>query len=279
MQIACIFAGLVPETLPQTRQRGCVCVLAEGQPATTATLGDEHGATHHRAAAGDLPLAITDGRDGCWWKSGRPLRSRRRWNACSPALREELLGEAGRHTLMRTVPPAGQWYGGNWKLLHATVVERRLAIRASPHRAACAANGGRRDRYRIAPHGGDVGHLKRAVFGVVLPAEGRFGAHAARRWRHGPLVAHGDGCLCLCRFISRATWRACFPCAPAGAMLGGADRTGAYQLALHCSAAYAARLRDCRIGMCGRFRQRVPRCDLRHDCWAFIAYSIGGLPR
>jgi glycosyltransferase involved in cell wall biosynthesis len=123
------FAGLVPETLPWLRAMDIVCVpsLKDSLPLTTLE-AMSMARPIIASRAGDLPLAITDGRDGLLVDVGSAsaLEAAVERLACSPALREEL-GEAGRRTLIARYTPEAmlqQLEGYCAQLL----AERRLAV-------------------------------------------------------------------------------------------------------------------------------------------------------
>ncbi len=101
------FAGLVPQTLPWLRAMDVVCVpsLKDSLPLTALeAMSMERPVIASRA--GDLPLAITDGRDGLLVEVGSAsaLEAAMERLARSPALRGEL-AEAGRRNLMTRYTP------------------------------------------------------------------------------------------------------------------------------------------------------------------------------
>ena len=101
------FAGLVPETLPWLRAMDVVCVpsLKDSLPLTTLE-AMSMARPVIASRAGDLPLAITDGRNGLLVEVGSAtaLEVAVERLAGAPALRAEL-GEAGRRTLIERYTP------------------------------------------------------------------------------------------------------------------------------------------------------------------------------
>jgi len=101
------FAGLVPETLPWLRAMDIVCVpsLKDSLPLTTLE-AMSMARPVIASRAGDLPLAITDGRNGLLVEVGSAtaLEVAVERLAGAPALRAEL-GEAGRRTLIERYTP------------------------------------------------------------------------------------------------------------------------------------------------------------------------------
>lgn len=102
-----VFAGLVPEIRPYLRAMDIACVpsLKDSLP-LTALEAMSVGRPVIASRAGDLPLAIEDGRNGLLVEVGSAtaLEAAVERLIADPALRERL-GAAGRHTLLTRYSP------------------------------------------------------------------------------------------------------------------------------------------------------------------------------